>query len=122
MAEGSIAGRVTNLSGGFHGGTVKLGQGSCASSGFKTTSINSTGYYEFTGLPAGTFCVTVDTSSIPADGRALFVAVAVVELLRASWAELAIARALPPLPAPPAEMSTLTAGWRRWKASAAGCR
>lgn len=62
--EGSIAGRVTNLSGGFHGGTVKLGQGSCASSGFKTTSINSTGYYEFTGLPAGTFCVTVDTSSL----------------------------------------------------------
>ncbi len=43
----------------------------------------------------------VDTSSIPADGRALFVAVAAVDLLRASWAELALARSLPPLPAPP---------------------
>ena len=61
---GSIAGRVTNLGGGFTGGTVQLGLGSCTSSGFKTTSIGSDGYYKFTGLSAGTYCVTVVTSSL----------------------------------------------------------
>ena len=61
---GSIAGRVTNLGGGFHDGKVKLGQGSCSSTGYKSTGINSDGYYKFTGLPAGTYCVTVDTSSL----------------------------------------------------------
>lgn len=61
---GSIAGRVTNLGGGFTGGTVQLGLGSCTSSGFTTTSIGSDGYYKFTGLSAGTYCVTVITSSL----------------------------------------------------------
>lgn len=64
VPQGSIEGRVTNLGGGFSGGTVLLGQGSCAASGFKSTSISSTGYYKFTGLAAGTYCVTVDTSSL----------------------------------------------------------
>lgn len=61
---GSIAGRVTNLSGGFKDGKVKLGQGSCSSTGYKSTGINSDGYYKFNGLPEGTYCVTVDTSSL----------------------------------------------------------
>jgi hypothetical protein len=61
---GSIGGRVTNLGGGFTGGTVMLGVGSCSTSGYKTTSLSSDGYYKFTGLAAGTYCVTVDTSSL----------------------------------------------------------
>ncbi len=61
---GSIAGRVTNLGGAFHDGKVKLGQGSCSSTGYKSTGINSDGYYKFNGLPEGTYCVTVDTSSL----------------------------------------------------------
>jgi len=64
VPSGSIAGRVTNLGGGFTGGTVMLGQGSCSSSGYKATSLSSDGYYSFTSLPAGTYCVTVDTSSL----------------------------------------------------------
>ncbi len=62
--SGSISGRVTNLGGGFKDGKVKLGTGSCSSSGYKTSSLNSDGYYEFDGLPAGTYCVTVDTSTL----------------------------------------------------------
>jgi hypothetical protein len=61
---GSIAGRVTNLGGGFNDGKVKLGQGSCSSTGYKSTGVSSDGYYKFEGLPAGTYCVTVDTSSL----------------------------------------------------------
>jgi hypothetical protein len=64
VPSGSIAGRVTNLGGGFTGGTVMLGQGSCSASGYKTASLSSDGYYSFTALPAGTYCVTVDTSSL----------------------------------------------------------
>jgi hypothetical protein len=60
----SIAGQVTNLGGAFSGGTVHLGQGSCSSTGYKTASIGSGGHYSFTALPAGTYCVTVDTSSL----------------------------------------------------------
>jgi hypothetical protein len=61
---GSISGRVTNLVGGFNDGKVNLGQGSCASTGYKSTGINSDGYYKFEGLPEGTYCVTVDTSEL----------------------------------------------------------
>ncbi len=39
---------------------------------------------------------TVSTENIPADGRALAIAVATSELLRASWAELALREAPPP--------------------------
>ena len=61
---GSIAGRVTNGAGGFLGGTVMLGQGTCSTTGYKTTSISSDGYFKFTNLSAGSYCVTVDTSSL----------------------------------------------------------
>ena len=61
---GSIEGRVTNLGGGFTAGTMQLGLGSCTSSGLMSTGLNSDGYYKFTGLSAGTYCVTVITSSL----------------------------------------------------------
>jgi hypothetical protein len=64
VPSGSIEGRVTNLGGGFKGGTVWLGQGSCPATGYKTSSLSSSGYYKFSGLPGGTYCVTVDTSSL----------------------------------------------------------
>jgi hypothetical protein len=44
---------------------------------------------------------SIDTSSIPPDGRALAIALAAAELLRASWAELTLRDAPPtPVPAP----------------------
>ena len=49
----------------FSGATVTLGQGSCPSSGYKSTSTNGDGYYIFNQLPAGTYCVTVIKSSLP---------------------------------------------------------
>jgi hypothetical protein len=61
---GSIEGRVTNLAGGFTGGSVQLGLGSCPSSGASSTSINASGYYKFSNLGPGTYCVTVTTSSL----------------------------------------------------------
>jgi hypothetical protein len=45
--------------------TVTLGQGSCSSSGYKSTTTNSEGYYSFTQLPPGTYCVTVIKSTLP---------------------------------------------------------
>ncbi len=45
--------------------TVTLGQGSCSSSGYKSTITNSDGYYSFTQLPPGTYCVTVIKSTLP---------------------------------------------------------
>lgn len=48
---------------------------------------------------------TLSTENIPADGRALAIAVAAAELLRASWAELALRSAPPPaMPVPPPVM------------------
>jgi len=61
---GSIEGRVTNLGGGFTGGTVQLGLGSCPSSGLSSTSLNASGNYKFSNLGPGTYCVTVTTSSL----------------------------------------------------------
>jgi len=45
--------------------TVTLGAGSCSSSGYKSTTTNSQGYYEFGQLPPGTYCVTVVKSTLP---------------------------------------------------------
>ncbi len=45
--------------------TVTLGQGSCSSSGYKSTTTNSDGYYSFAQLPPGTYCVTVIKSTLP---------------------------------------------------------
>jgi hypothetical protein len=51
----------------------------------------------------------VDLASVPADGRPLTLAVAADELLRASWAELALASAPPPsAPVPPEVDESLT--------------
>jgi hypothetical protein len=47
---------------GIGGVTVNLGTGSCNSAGFWQTSTNSSGFYNFTNLAAGTYCVSV---SIP---------------------------------------------------------
>ncbi|MFN2275664.1 MAG: carboxypeptidase regulatory-like domain-containing protein [Anaerolineales bacterium] len=47
------------------GVSVRLGQGACTSSGYKSTSTNGDGYYSFNGLPPGTYCVTVISSSLP---------------------------------------------------------
>jgi hypothetical protein len=45
--------------------TVTLGQGSCSSSGYKSTSTNGDGFYSFNQLPPGTYCVTVVKSTLP---------------------------------------------------------
>jgi len=45
---------------GLGGYTVKLGIGSCNSSGFRQTTSNTSGFYNFTNLTAGTYCVSVD--------------------------------------------------------------
>lgn len=68
---GSISGYVyrggssTPSSERMGGVTVMLGQGSCTSSGYRTAVTNRSGYYEFTGLPAGTYCVTINSSTLP---------------------------------------------------------
>jgi hypothetical protein len=69
---GSISGNVyrgtsSSPSGsGLGGVTVMLGQGSCSSSGYKSTTTSSNGSYSFNELPAGTYCVTVKVSTLPA--------------------------------------------------------
>ncbi len=65
---GSISGTITIQSGLFKSAKVKLGQGSCSSSGYKSTNASSSGAYTFTGLPAGNYCVTVDYGSIDSKG------------------------------------------------------
>ncbi len=71
LPQGSISGYVfeglgpSPSSQRLAGITVTLGQGACASSGFKSTSTNSSGFYSFNELPAGTYCVTVVKSSLP---------------------------------------------------------
>ena len=42
---------------------VQLGVGACPASGLATASTDTTGVYAFTGLDAGTYCVSVDVSS-----------------------------------------------------------
>jgi len=68
---GSIRGYVYRGGGPTYSGdglgnvTVVLGQGSCVSGGYMTTVTNRSGYYEFNGLPAGTYCVSINSSTLP---------------------------------------------------------
>ncbi len=75
VANSTISGKVfrdENGSGSLNpadtpisGVTVLLGNGACPSSGFKTTITAVDGKYTFSSLPAGQYCVTVDTNSLP---------------------------------------------------------
>jgi hypothetical protein len=64
--QGSISGYVYEepIKQGISGVTVMLGQGSCPSSGYRSTT-TSNGNYSFNQLPAGTYCVTVDSLTLP---------------------------------------------------------
>jgi len=69
--SGSISGIVyrgytsTVTSERFSGVTITLGSGACSSSGMGSTTTSSNGSYTFSGLPAGTYCVSVVTSTLP---------------------------------------------------------
>jgi hypothetical protein len=72
VPTGSISGYVSEGYGGpgpsgtrISGVSISLGQGSCSSSGYKSTSTNGDGYYSFNELPPGTYCVTASSSSLP---------------------------------------------------------
>ncbi len=71
VPQGSISGYVYEGFGSspssqrLSGITVTLGQGGCASSGYKSVSTDGSGFYSFNELPAGTYCVTVNRSSLP---------------------------------------------------------
>lgn len=71
VPEGSISGTVyqgnssTPSSSRLSGVTVTLGQGSCSSSGYASTSTGGNGGYSFSGLPPGTYCVTVRKNTLP---------------------------------------------------------
>jgi CSLREA domain-containing protein len=75
-ATGNITGLVwkdTNADGSHQGSepgyanvNVRLGQGACGSTGLMNTSTSSNGTFSFSGLPAGTYCVSV--SIAPACG------------------------------------------------------
>ena len=43
---------------GFAGVTLHLGSGACPSTGYATTTTNANGQYVFTGLTAGTYCIS----------------------------------------------------------------
>ncbi len=60
-APSSIAGRVyrPGYLGGVSGVTVQLHAGSCSSGVIASTTSPSNGFYSFTGLSAGTYCVSV---------------------------------------------------------------
>lgn len=78
QANGVISGKVyrdENGNGSFNpadaplaGVTVQLGAGACPSSGIQTTQTGGDGKYTFSALPAGQYCITVDTGSLPAIG------------------------------------------------------
>ena len=70
--KGSISGYVYEGYGGpgpsgtrISGVSIRLGQGGCTTSGYKSTTTSSDGSYSFNGLPAGTYCVSVTSSSLP---------------------------------------------------------
>ena len=69
--KGSIAGTVYRgwtavvSSERFANVTVTLGAGACSSTGLSSTTTSSSGSYSFTGLPAGTYCVSVVMSTLP---------------------------------------------------------
>jgi hypothetical protein len=72
VPQGSISGYISEGYGGpgpgstrIGGVTVTLGQGSCSSSGFKSTTTNGDGYYSFTQLPPGDYCVTARSNTLP---------------------------------------------------------
>ena len=71
VPQGSISGYVYRGGGSspssnrFSGVTVTLGSGACTSSGYKSTSTNGDGYFSFSELPPGTYCVTIQSSSLP---------------------------------------------------------
>ncbi|MCB0100427.1 MAG: hypothetical protein H6635_09740 [Anaerolineales bacterium] len=77
-ANSSISGSVyrdENGNGNFNpadaplsGVTVFLGTGACPSSGFQSAQTNGEGRYTFSGLFAGTYCITVDVGSLPSIG------------------------------------------------------
>ncbi|NIS79131.1 MAG: hypothetical protein GTO14_02660 [Anaerolineales bacterium] len=48
---------------GISGVEVFLGEGSCPAVRFRTSTTGADGFYFFAGLPAGTYCVSVDPSS-----------------------------------------------------------
>jgi hypothetical protein len=48
---------------GFAGVTLHLGAGACPSTGITTTTTDANGQYSFTGLSAGTYCVSFDPLS-----------------------------------------------------------
>jgi len=50
---------------GFSGITVHLWRGSCGGSGHQTTSTSGSGWYSFTGLETGTYCVKVYRGDLP---------------------------------------------------------
>lgn len=78
LANGSISGKVfrdENGSGSLNpadvplaGITVQLGSGACPSSGLQSTQTDGDGKYTFSSLPAGQYCVTVSTGSLPSIG------------------------------------------------------
>ncbi len=45
---------------GFSGVTVRLGQGSCMTTGYKTANTAVNGSYSFTNIPPGTYCISVN--------------------------------------------------------------
>lgn len=47
-----------SFEGGWAGVTMRLGAGACPSSGLATTVTSGSGTYSFTGIPAGTYCVS----------------------------------------------------------------
>jgi hypothetical protein len=47
---------------GLSGVTVRLGSGSCMSTGLGSTTASGSGSFSFSNLAAGTYCLSVDTS------------------------------------------------------------
>ena len=78
LANASLSGfvyRDENGNGNFNpadmplaGVTVQLGLGACPSSGFQSTQTGGDGKYTFNSLPAGNYCLTVNTSTLPSIG------------------------------------------------------
>ncbi len=68
-AEGLVPPKVQgngvhdSFEGGFAGVTLHLGAGACPSTGITTTTTNASGQFTFTGLLAGTYCVSFDPLS-----------------------------------------------------------
>ena len=75
VANSTISGKVfrdENGSGSLNpadtpiaGATVLLGNGACPSSGYKTALTAGDGSYIFSSLPAGQYCVAIETNSLP---------------------------------------------------------